>query len=411
MAEPGHTRPPRRWVLAGALGGAAALIALVMAVVGPPASGPPLAPLHAQNDRLDMPAARCGAGSDSPGHSPACASPAPPTTTAPADDCNALEDLLNACGTSPSTATTTTSTTSPRSIPTGPTTTVTTATAGAPPSSGACAGTSPPIAAPDGSWSCTFDDEFDGTSLDTSKWQPVLTSTSGYETGSLLSQACYVDNPDTISESGGSLNLSVVAVSPSAPCNQSDGMSFDTSYEAGMITSYQLFSQEYGYFQVRAEMPPTSVPGLQETLWLYPENLTLYGPWPDSGEIDYAEFYSNYPDDDVPAVHYPGSSNDPDATAPDGCSIAGDTTTGQYNTYALSWTPTTITTYFNGLPCITDVYGSHVSSPDTAPEPFNQPFFLAFTSALGMNGNNSFESGTTPLPATMKIDWVRAWQY
>ena len=101
-------------------------------------------------------------------------------------------------------------------------------------------------------------------------------------------------------------------------CNQPSGLGYVTSYEAGMIASYQRFSQQYGYFQVRAQMPPTSVPGLQETLWLYPENLTLYGPWPDSGEIDYAEFYSSYPGDDVPAIHYPGSSDDPNATT-DGC--------------------------------------------------------------------------------------------
>jgi beta-glucanase (GH16 family) len=411
MAEPGHTRPPRRWVLAGALGGAAALIALVMAAVGPPASGPLLAPLHAQNDRLDMPAATCGDGSGVPAGIPACATTSTPTTAAPADDCNALEQLLNACGTPPTTTTTPPTAPAPPSPSVRTTTTTTTTTAAAPQSSAACAGTSPPVAPPGGSWSCTFDDEFNGTSLDTSKWQPVLTSTSGYETGPLLSQACYVDNPDTISESGGTLNLSVVVSPPDATCEQPDGMSFGSSYEGGMITSHQLFSQQYGYFEVRADMPPTSVPGLQETLWLYPENETLYGPWPDSGEIDYAEFYSSYPDLDVPYVHYPGSSNDPDATAPDGCGIAGDTTTGQFNTYALLWTPTTITTYFNGVPCVTDVYASHVSSPDAAPEPFNQPFFLAFTSALGMTGNDSFEVGTTPLPATMEIDWVRAWQF
>jgi hypothetical protein len=52
-----------------------------------------------------------------------------------------------------------------------------------------------------------------------------------------------------------------------------------------------------------------------------------------------------------------------------------------------------------------------VTSPDAAPEPFDQPFFLAFTSALGMNNGDSFEPGTTPLPATMRIDWVRVWQY
>ncbi len=48
--------------------------------------------------------------------------------------------------------------------------------------------------------------------------------------------------------------------------------------------------------------------------------------------------------------------------------------------------------------------------PDTAPEPFTQPFFLAFTAAMGVD-SNAFESGATPLPATTKIDWVWAWQY
>jgi beta-glucanase (GH16 family) len=267
------------------------------------------------------------------------------------------------------------------------------------------------VPSPSGTWTCTLDDEFNGTSLDTSTWQPVLTSTSGYETGPLLSLVCYVDTPDTISESGGYLNLSVIQVSPPATCDRLGGWNSTTAYEGGMIESYKLFSQQYGYFQVRAEMPPTSVPGLQETLWLYPENQSLYGPWPNSGEIDYGEFYSNYPADDVPAVHFPGSSNDPDATATNGCSLAGATTAGQFNTYALSWTPTTITAYYNGVPCLTDVYGSHVTSPDTAPEPFNQPFFLAFTSAFGMDNSDTFQPGTTPLPATMKIDWVRVWQY
>jgi hypothetical protein len=58
---------------------------------------------------------------------------------------------------------------------------------------------------------------------------------------------------------------------------------------------------------------------------------------------------------------------------------------------------------------MTDTYGPYVTNPDLAPEPFDQPFFLAFTSALGI-GNNRFVPGTTPLPATMHIDWVRVWQ-
>jgi beta-glucanase (GH16 family) len=273
---------------------------------------------------------------------------------------------------------------------------------------GACAGAAPPMAAPTGSWTCTLDDEFNGTSLDTTKWSPMLTYGSDYRTGTAQNQVCYVNNPNTVSESGGTLNLSIVQTSPFA-C-QGTINSYHTQYQGGMIISYHKFSQLYGYFEVRAAMPPTSIPGLQETLWLFPEQEGLYGPGDDSGEIDYGEFYSEYPNLDIPVVHYPGSQNDPNSTT-DTCSSAGHTTVGQFNTYALLWTPTTLTTYYNGTPCMTDVYAPYVTNPDTAPEPFNQPFFLAFTAALGLDHGNAFQPGETPLPATTQIDYVRVWQF
>jgi beta-glucanase (GH16 family) len=262
------------------------------------------------------------------------------------------------------------------------------------------------VSAPAGGWQCTFDDEFNGTSLDTSKWQPQLSSTSGYSTGAAPDLVCYVDNPQTISESGGTLNLSVVQTSTPQPCGQTQ-----TQYEGGMVSSYEIFSQRYGFFEARAKLPASTLDGLQETLWLYPENETLFGPFPDSGEIDYGEFYSEFPTTDVPVLHYPGSLDDPNATN-DYCSIAGAETAGQFNTYALLWTPTTITAYFNGMPCITDTYAPYVQGPDAAPAPFNQPFFMAFTAALGV-GTDSPEGQdmSQELPATTSLDWMRVWQY
>jgi beta-glucanase (GH16 family) len=176
-----------------------------------------------------------------------------------------------------------------------------------------------------------------------------------------------------------------------------------------MVTTYQLFSQQYGFFEARAEMPATAIRGLQETLWLYPLNQKLYGKWPDSGEIDYAEFYSNLGGKDYPVVHYPGSTRDPNSQITTGCTFTGTSPEGQFNTYALSWTPTTLTAYYNGKACWTDNYWKYVASPDKAPEPFTQPFFLAFTAALGMGTNGANTS--TPMPSTTKIDWMRVWQY
>jgi beta-glucanase (GH16 family) len=277
--------------------------------------------------------------------------------------------------------------------------------AGAATTDSTCAGTAPPIAAPSGQWTCSFDDEFNGTSLDTNNWQPELTASNGYKTGPSGSQVCYVNDPRTISESGGYLSLSVVATTRFKCKNF-----FFSKYMGGMVDSMGIFSQEFGYFEVKAAMPPQTVPGVQETLWLYPENTTLYGPWPDSGEIDFGEFYSEYPNNDIPVVHYPGSKNDPNATN-DYCTQPGVTTAGQFNTYAVMWTPTTITTYFNGVPCFTDNYWHYVKYPDKAPEPFNQPFFLNLTQALGNGSGNTFNASTTKLPATTKVDWVRVWQY
>ena len=392
-----RTHGPRAARVLWAAAGAVVLVAVVMAVAGVTASVPRLTGADSAKDNLRTPAPT-GAGAGS-------ASTTTTTTEESSTACNVLEQLVNAC------ATVTTTTVPPTALPPAPRATTPVPSTDPRADTGACSGTTPPVAPPAGAWTCTLDDEFDGSAPNPAIWQPVLTSTSGFQSGSLFAQVCYVDNPGTISESGGTLDLSVVQLPAPTNCQQPGGSSFVTSYEGGMLASYQLFSQQYGFFEVRAAVPATSVPGLQETLWLYPEDETLYGPWPDSGEIDYGEFYSSYPLADVPDVHYPGSALDPNATTPLGCSIAGDATAGRFNTYALSWTPTTITTYFNGIPCTTDTYAPYVASPDAAPEPFNQPFFLAFTAALGMNGTDTFQPGATPLPATTLIDWVRVWQY
>ena len=239
----------------------------------------------------------------------------------------------------------------------------------------------------EGHWKCSFDDEFDGTSLNTANWQPQRTANSGYVTGG---PDCYVDTPDTISVSGGHLNLSALRVAP-FPC----AARYDSSYQVGMVTSSKLFSQTYGVFEVRAKIPAPAVPGLQETLWLYPQTLD-YGPWPASGEIDFAEFFSDKPGYDVPYVHYANSSSDANATAY-GCTVDQRA----FNTYAVDWTPKAITILANGHVCLVD-------RPVGGPAPFDKPFFIALTQALGIGPNAV--TAATPLPATTQIDWVRVWE-
>jgi beta-glucanase (GH16 family) len=407
MAE---SRRTSRLRYLGPTGGILVVLAVLLALLTSPApvrSGPQTS-IRSQDVGARTSASALTPSKAGPSHAPGT-SPHGPASRA------STTSLIRSAHGGPTPLSTTTTTSSAgrpgaKSIGTGTglgagTSTTTTGSTGSDPAA-PCSDSTPPVAAPSGSWQCTFDDEFNGDALDTSKWQPQLSSTSGYTTGAAPDLVCYVDNPDTISESGGTLNLSVVQTPTPQACGQGE-----TQFEGGMVSSYQIFTQRYGFFEARAKLPASTLLGLQETLWLYPEDQTLFGPFPDSGEIDYGEFYSEFPTTDVPVVHFPGSQDDPNATN-DYCSIAGTATAGQFNTYALLWTPTTITAYFNGMPCITDTYAPYVQSPDAAPGPFNQPFFMAFTSALGYGSDSPVgQDMSQELPATTSLDWMRVWQY
>jgi beta-glucanase (GH16 family) len=248
-------------------------------------------------------------------------------------------------------------------------------------------------------WTCTFDDEFDGTSLNTKKWTPVTTATSGYHSGI----ECDVNSSNNLSVSGGALKLTVRKEAAPFVCTDPLG-NYQTQYTSASLTSLNNFSQTYGYFEVKAKFPAATVAGLQSSLWMWPVNALKYGySWPASGEIDIAEWYSEYPQLAIPSIHYnPAGGSDPDDTN-DYCAIANPT---EYNTYGVTWTPTTLTITYDGDTCLVDTWNP--AAPLVKPAPFNEPFVLELTQALGIYTNN-FNPSATQLPASTYVDWVRAW--
>ncbi|WP_203337503.1 glycoside hydrolase family 16 protein [Nocardioides limicola] len=241
-------------------------------------------------------------------------------------------------------------------------------------------------------WACTFADDFSGTELDRTLWVPQRQHSNG--TASVF--ACYIDDPAVVDVSGGSLNLSVVEMDEPVPCP--DGR--QTRYAAGQVSTYQIWSQAYGRFEARMRVQEFDRPGLHEAFWLWPD--TRHFPWthlwPASGEIDVMETYSKDPHLAVPFLHSGVSA----VLGPvPGLNTAWDCVAhrGEWNTYVLEWSATRIKILVNGRTCLN-------TATDAA---FHKPFLIAFTQALGV-GANGYDDSAGFTPATMNVDYVKAWK-
>ncbi len=139
--------------------------------------------------------------------------------------------------------------------------------------------------------------------------------------------------------------------------------------------------------------------------WLWPQDATRYGPWPLSGEIDFMEFYSSVPDRMIPFIHYVRAKPKQNGGSTSlSCFIDRPE---DWHLYALEWTPKALTVMVDGKACLVDEWEPFL--PLIHPQPFDQPFTVSITPALG-SGTNQFDPATTgPFPAVTEIDYVRVW--
>jgi hypothetical protein len=270
-----------------------------------------------------------------------------------------------------------------------------TPTAPPPAPRGDCGGQA--LTKPDGSpWVCSFDDEFSGSAVDTALWRVQETSWNGFHNGS----ECFVDSPNNVSVSGGALHLTVRKEARGFVC-QRPRKPYNTQWTSGMLTTYGKYTQAFGRFEIRAKFPAGDRRGLQSSFWLWPQNPTKYGTWPNSGEIDMAEYYSQWPDRVVPYVHYTGSTYH---VTNNNCLVADPS---DWHTYLMIWTRTAISVSIDGRSCLYMPINPLI--PLHAPAPFDQPFMISLTQSLGIR-SNAFQDGSTPLPATTTVDYVRTWR-
>ncbi|MFK7924922.1 MAG: family 16 glycosylhydrolase [Bacteroidia bacterium] len=230
-------------------------------------------------------------------------------------------------------------------------------------------------------------DEFNGTSLDLSKWN--------YDIGNGCPELCgwgnneqqyYTDSPDNISVNNGLLTIT-------AKTDTIGGM----QYSSAKITTKAKGDFRYGRFEASMRLPETQ--GLWPAFWMLPTD-QKYGEWPKSGEIDIMELLGQNPDQVLGTIHtgLPWTFKSASYFLPPTESFA-DT----FHVFALEWDPDTIRWFVDG-----NEY--HVMPSDSIGPwaPFQEDFHLIFNVAVGGNLPGPTDS-TTVLPQLMEIDYVRVY--
>src|SRR4029077_15479568 len=128
-------------------------------------------------------------------------------------------------------------------------------------------------------WVLTWSDEFngpDGSAPDPAKWT-VMEGGGGWGKNEL---EYYTARPKNVRQENGNLVLEARKESFQGP----DGIHRD--YTSARVTTEGRFSQKYGRFEARIQVPRGQ--GVWPAFWLLGEDFPI-ARWPDCGEIDIME--------------------------------------------------------------------------------------------------------------------------
>lgn len=248
----------------------------------------------------------------------------------------------------------------------------------------------------------TYNDEFN-SGFNSAKW--LSSDYHGIRNNSGDYQAQWFSDPDSapsgysahnpfVSSPDGTLSIQAMPT-PAGVYSGLSSWSPNLPYVSGMMSTAHKFTQRYGYFELRAKLPPGA--GLWSRFWL----LTDDGAWP--GEYDVFEILGrdNSPD---PKNYFTYQVRQTthfwdrlSAHGIDGTSYSGiNPIDGKFHTYGFLWKPDSVTWYVDGVPTKTQA------------NRINIPMYTILDLAVGTDSNWPGKvDATTPFPAKMEMDYFR----
>jgi beta-glucanase (GH16 family) len=237
-----------------------------------------------------------------------------------------------------------------------------------PPTTAAPPTTTPPTAPP--SSDEVFRDDFNGTSLDLSKWRPNwLAGTDDAITKPVNSAELSCYDPKQVSVGGGYLRLRA----DSRPCTANNGKTYP--YASGLVESAHDFTFTYGRMEARIWLPPGA--GQAHNWPAFWAN--GMGQWPTTGEIDVMEVLEGHA-----CWHFHSTAGGPGGCAP-------IPSPGGWHTFAAEWRPGVVTYFYDGQQV------GRIASNITS-----SPMYLILNLALSTE-----ISPPVRVPSEMLVDWVK----
>ncbi|PWJ82262.1 beta-glucanase (GH16 family) [Pseudaminobacter salicylatoxidans] len=158
----------------------------------------------------------------------------------------------------------------------------------------------------------------------------------------------------------------------------------DYEYTSGLLTTHKSFSQTYGYFEMRADLP--EIGGTWPAFWLLPED----GSWPP--ELDVVEIRGQEPNRLFMTAHSNASGEHTTVS-----STVNVSDTEGFHTYGVLWTEDEIVWYYDDVA---------VARADT-PADMHDPMYMLVNLAVG--GTAGAPADGLATPAEMHIDYIRAY--
>lgn len=247
-----------------------------------------------------------------------------------------------------------------------------------------------PMAAP--SAPPAFADEFDGRSIDPSKWRfDTSRNAAGWANNEL--QYYSRSRPRNARVKDGALMIEVHKEKLSKSRFSDWG---GQAYTSAKLVSRKAYG--YGFYEVRAKLPCGR--GIWPAIWMLPPS----GQWPDAGEIDIMEMVGWDPNV-IHATLHSGAFNHRKGTQR-GAQKRVPTSCSAYHRYQLDWRPDTITIGIDDR--------AHMRIANDQPGgaqawPFTRPYELILNVAVGGDWGGQKGIDDAAFPQRMSVDYVRHW--